>query len=144
MRQLGRSYSPQRYSIASSASNWMAFGTWRPSALAVCRLMTNSSWQHGMISRGRLRRFFAGSSPAAAPSYRKRAITLSRKDWHSSANGAWNWCAGFKDSSLEAGVTRVADIQRGIMRCLRHPWTRPGVAIKRFMLSVAPERMRGE
>ena len=31
------------YSITSSASNWIEFGTSMPSALAVCRLMTNSN-----------------------------------------------------------------------------------------------------
>jgi hypothetical protein len=32
-----------RYSMTSSASNWIALGTSMPSALAVCRLMTNSN-----------------------------------------------------------------------------------------------------
>jgi hypothetical protein len=32
-----------RYSITWSASNWIELGTSRPSALAVCRLMTNSN-----------------------------------------------------------------------------------------------------
>src|SRR5262244_1643532 len=31
------------HSITSSASNWIEFGTSMPSALAVCRLMTNSN-----------------------------------------------------------------------------------------------------
>src|SRR5262249_30088616 len=34
---------PPHHSITSSASNWIELGTSRPSALAVCRLMTNSN-----------------------------------------------------------------------------------------------------
>src|SRR6516165_674995 len=37
------SFAWRTHSITSSASNWIELGTSRPSALAVCKLMTNSN-----------------------------------------------------------------------------------------------------
>ena len=49
------------YSITSSASNWIELGTSRPSALAVCRLMTNSNFVDSKTGRS------AGFAPPASP-----------------------------------------------------------------------------
>ena len=60
------------YSITSSASNWIELGTSRPSALAVCRSMTNSNFVDSKTGRSE-----GFAPPRALPHPRRRFSRVS-------------------------------------------------------------------